>query len=343
MKILIIGSNQVWSIENFFYKHFIEAGIIVELFPAQKQFYNYYHSSLFNKMIFRMGVSTIYKIINREIIESIRIFKPNIVWVFKGMEVLPQTIVWMKKQGIKVVNYNPDNPFLFTGKGSGNINVKTSIGLYDLHFTYNLEIKKQIEQKYHLPCYWLPFGFEISEELYNKSKLENEIIKASFVGNPDKERAAFFKALANKNIEIDIYGNDWRKYLHNKNITIFNPVYGDDLWIKLRTYRVQLNPLRPHNRDSHGMRSFEVPGIGGIMLAARTTDHIQFFEEGKEAFFYDSVTTAASTIQQILQFPFDQADSIRISARNRSLNSQYSYQDRTMLVLKIIKDIGYSF
>ena len=57
-------------------------------------------------------------------------------------------------------------------------------------------------------------------------------------------------------------------------------VESSDFWKVLRKYRVQLNLMRPHNLDSHNMRSIEVPAVGGIGLFPDTPDHERFFEKG---------------------------------------------------------------
>jgi hypothetical protein len=75
------------------------------------------------------------------------------------MEIFPESLQWAKQKGIKLVSFNPDNPFIFTGKGSGNSNVTQSIPLYDLHFTYNHEIEQQLREKYRSKIAYLPFGF----------------------------------------------------------------------------------------------------------------------------------------------------------------------------------------
>ncbi|WP_315819859.1 hypothetical protein [Paraflavitalea speifideaquila] len=99
--------------------------------------------------------------INQQFKQKVKAFKPDIIWVFKGMEILPSSLEWARKQSIKLINYNPDNPFIFTGKGSGNSNVTNSIGLYDLHFTYNFAIKKELEERFQSKVAYLPFGYEL--------------------------------------------------------------------------------------------------------------------------------------------------------------------------------------
>lgn len=340
MRILIVGSNSDYAIERFYLKYLNEfADTQAQLFEAQTLFLSYYYRSIINKLLFRLGYKNIYLTINKQLRSKILDFRPDILFVFKGMEVLPKTIQWAQEQRIKVVNYNPDNPFIFSGKGSGNSNVTRSVSVYDLHFTYNLQVKKIIEQEYQIPVNWLPFGFDITETLYQSASLEPEVIKTCFVGNPDKQRASFLRTLAEHKIKIDVYGDKWNKFINHPNIAIYPWVNGDNLWITLRKYRVQLNPLRIHNLNSHCMRSFEVPGIGGIMLAPRTCEHIQFFEEGEEAFYYKDIEEALLKVNYLLSLTQLEANEIRDAARKRSLQSGYSYKDRTAQVINILTSI----
>jgi spore maturation protein CgeB len=290
-------------------------------------------------LLFKAGLSGIIRKINRLFIEKVKEVKPAVVWVFKGMELRPSSLEQVKKMGIKLVNYNPDNPFIFTGKGSGNNYVTAAIGLYDLHFTYNLSIEQILQKEYGANTAFLPFGFEISDTLYQTCAKQEELVKACFLGNPDKQRAAFIMALAAQGITLDVYGNHWNRFVKHPNINMLQPVYGDELWQVLRRYRVQLNLMRIHNENSHNMRSFEVPGIGGIMIAPRTTEHEMFFEDGKEIFLFDDISSCAAKIRQVLSLPADEANVIRQHARMASLQRGYRYSDRAQFALEGIKSL----
>ena len=137
MRLLIVGSDKVFAIENFYVKYLKETDIEVRLFTAQSYFYDYYQSSILHKILFKAGISPILRTINDQFKQVITEFEPQVIFIFKGMEIFPESLQWAKQRGIKLVNYNPDNPFLFTGKGSGNKNVTDSIPLYDLHLTLN--------------------------------------------------------------------------------------------------------------------------------------------------------------------------------------------------------------
>ncbi len=340
MKILLVGALSNYAIERFYLKYFNEVqGIQADIFKAQEIFLKYYEKSILNKLIFRLGYKKIYIKINAGLKEKIFHYTPDVLFVFKGMEIYPGTLQWAKQNGVKIVNYNPDNPFIFSGKGSGNKNITQSVSLYNLHFTYNPETKNELEKKYPILTYRLPFGFDIPQQIYDEASKIDEIVKVCFVGNPDKDRALFLNTLAENKIQIDVYGSHWNKFINNKNITLFPPVYNEELWYTLRKYRIQLNPLRIHNLNSHGMRSFEVPAIGGIMLAPRTQDHIEFFEEGREAFYYKDFEEAIRNIKYLLSLEKEKANEIRNAARIRSLSSGYDYKSRAEFAINILKEL----
>jgi len=339
MKLMVIGSDKVFAIENLYVKHLREWIKDIYHFPAQSIFYDYYESGLFNKLLFKTGVSPIYSHINKLLKKKIEEFNPDIIWVFKGMEILPETLKWAKERKIVLVNYNPDNPFVFSGAGSGNKNVTDSIGLFDFHFTYNLEVKERLEKQYKMNVILLPFGFELDDDLYTTVRLQEEVQKICFLGNPDKSRALFIKKMAEAGLQLDVYGNNWNKFITHANVTIFQPVYETAFWNILYKYRVQLNLMRQHNPDSHNMRTFEVPGTGGILLAPATREHSLFFDNNSEAFFYSDLQDAISKAKYLLALPAIEANAIRIKARNRSISSGYSYKDRAKFVCKTLKEM----
>src|SRR6202035_1081868 len=66
------------------------------------------------------------------------------------------------------------------------------------------------------------------------------------------------------------------------------PIYDDDYARAISASAVNLTFLRKNNRDLQTTRSIEIPAIGGFMLAERTDEHRELFEEGMEAEFFGS-------------------------------------------------------
>jgi len=338
MKLLIVGSDKIYAIENFYVKYLLEAGISVKQFSAQSLFYDFYQKNLQNKLWFKSGLSRITSMINERFLQQVEEFKPDIIWIFKGMEILPASLKTVKEKGICLVNYNPDSPFVFSGTGSGNENITASIRFYDLFLTYNYEDKLRMEREHHIRSAILPFGFNLDENIYKIAINEAEKQKLCFLGNPDRQRAFFLESLADAGLVMDVFGNGWGRFVNHNNITVNKPVYENDFWITLRRYRIQLNLMRPHNPSSHNMRSFEAAGVGAIQLAPDTHDHHTYFEPGEEIFLYHDLESCFKAAKSILSLSPDDALAIRNSTRSRSLKDEYTYKSRAVMALNLIKE-----
>jgi spore maturation protein CgeB len=340
MRVLIVGSNKEWAFENHYIKHLKTNGIHVESYPAHDIFYDFYYKHLINKLLFRLGISPIYRNINKTLIQLTQAKKFDVVWIFKGMEIFPETLIEIKKTGAKLVNFNPDHPFIHTFRGSGNKNVIKSIDCYDLHLCYNLSVKNKIETEYYIKCIWLPFGYEESE--INIPQKQDEIIRVCFIGTPDKFRASTIKKMASNGIPIDLYGIDWEKWVPKEDrmdIFYHPPVYMEHFNTVAPRYRLQLNIFRPQNDNSHNMRTFEMPGLGCIMLAPVSYEHSKLFEDSKDAFFYKDDCDLINKALTILNMDYECALNIRKNALQRSIQSEYSYKKRTEYVIGVFASI----
>ena len=332
--ILILGSNHPAALELIYSSELTKLEMRNKISGIQNVFLAHYTKSLFNKIIYRLGISKIESKIQNIIKAEVSEFKPKTVLVFKGMEIQPKTLQWVKSKGIQVVNYNPDSPFIFSGRGSGNRNVTNSITLFDRYITYDKTIYEEFKNR-AVKSAILPFGFDSSGFNYKDLEEKEEVLKLCFLGNADKFRIDFLKQIAQKGVKIDVYGENWTSHKLHVNISIFGPKYGAEFWSTLQKYALQLNLLRPHNLDSHNMRSFDIPGAGGIMLAPRTPDHQTYFSESSEVFLFSDVNEALQQIQSILQLSFSERNKIRQAARLKA-KEHHTYTHRTLQLVQYL-------
>ena len=332
--ILILGSNHPAALELIYSSELTKLGMRNKISGIQNIFLAYYTKSLVNKIIYRLGISKIESKIQNIVKAQVSEFKPKSVLVFKGMEIHPKTLQWIKSRGIQVVNYNPDSPFIFSGIGSGNKNVTNSITLFDYYLTYDKTIYEDLENR-GVNSAIIPFGFDSSGFNYKDLEEKDEVLKLCFLGNADKFRIDFLEQLAQKGVKIDVYGENWASRKLHFNISIFGPLYGQEFWSTLQKYALQLNLLRPHNFDSHNMRSFDVPGAGGIMLAPRTSDHEASFTESSEVFLFSDLNGALQHIQFILNLSFSERNKIRHAARLKALE-YHTYSHRVMQLIEYL-------
>jgi spore maturation protein CgeB len=317
-----------------------EPGLTLDYLYYVDEFERYYQRHILNKIVYKVYPAAILDKINGAIIKKIESFKPDVIWLFKGMEVYPETLEYARKRGIRLANYNPDHPFVFESEGSGHSRVRDALHLYDLHLSYSREILKDLKEQFNITGAHLPFGFEYAPNVYKNAKKAKEVNRIAFVGYADEKRKQVIEELINAGLEIDIYGPAWKRFIKpTARVQIADAVYRQDFWLTLRKYRVQINIFRNQNYNSHNMRSFEIPAIGGIMLSPYSDEQVTFFREDAEAFYYRDAKELVEKAKYVLSLSATAADEIREAAYTRSTKSDYSYKNRSKLALQYIRSL----
>lgn len=322
------------------------APMLLKGFPPELKYHEFfehedaYEAGLLARVVRRLRRPMRVAETNRRLLAEVKTGGFKSLWVFKGMNIYPETLETIRKLGVVLINYNADHPLEFFSTGSGNDRVLEGYKHYHLHLTYSREIKKElVAYAPEIPVGVVPFGHNVHDDLYTSLQAVDEVGKVCFIGNPDPVRAAFLEKLCQNGIEVDVFGANWRAFakLHS-NLSVHGQVVGRKYLECIRKYRVQLNILRPHNYNSHNMRSFEVPACGGVMLAPRTDEHVEFFEAGREAVYYENVEEAVEQCRKILEMSSEIVDEIRANARHRSVSSRYSYRDRVKMVFECMRE-----
>lgn len=352
MRLLISGSQTNKNTIGAFIVNNLDSTVTYEILKYPDQFSALLNSK-FNRLINRFFPSLLVRKMDKIFLQQVYSFKPDIVLIFKGMEISSWSLKQISKMGIKLVNYNFDHPFEFFSRGTGNRFVKQAIPYYDLHISYSSVIVEQLQQRYNINAAWIPFGFHLTEQQYQEVIRRNnpEINRVCFVGNPDEWRVAVIKRLVKEQIPIDLYGFGWEKRFQSSDfLKIHMPRQGGsfwrdpvEFWQVLRQYRIQLNFFRPHNEGSHNLRTFEVPAVGGILLTPVSKEQREFFEENNEIFFYTDVDDLIGKCKWLTGREQPWIDNIRDKTRMKSVSADYSYKRRTRDLVKLLaKEIGVS-
>ena len=109
-------------------------------------------------------------------------------------------------------------------------------------------------------------------------------------------------------------------------------VYADEYAWSLTGARIGVGFLRTICPDQHTTRTFEIPACGSMLLADRTEEHGECFEEGSEAEFFSSSDELLDKARYYLSHETERAR-IALGGYTRSVTSGYSYDDRVAAVL----------
>lgn len=320
--------------EHQYAKGLQRLGLEVLRFEIQAPIETIRQQSALHKIALRLIPDWFRQNLNQEVLTFAQAHQPDVILLFKGMDLFPDTIAELKTHTKLLCNYNPDHPFLFFSRGAGNAHVKNSIPHYDLVFSYAQKIVQQLSVQFGVQAEQIPFGYDSDLKVGSNtfSGIEKKVV---FVGAWDLQRAAFFNhfpvgALA-------IFGpREWASRSKYQTNTLTNyqgrPLYDQD-YINASAYALgAINLLRPQNiiESSHNMRTFEVPGFGGLLIAERTEEQQQFFTEGEEALYFSSWEELQDILAQLTPA---KAEQIKIKARARAERSGYSYYARSAELL----------
>jgi len=335
MKLFVYGEFGPMALEKSFVRHWKEARdldalILVERLSLPARF-------SIDRIVRRMAPALSAKVRahNQEVLRLLRSTssEPSALLVFKGMELFPETLKSAKALGVHLFCYNPDHPFVYSGRGSGSQFMKDSVGLYAGYFTYHRDALAMLEE-YGVPSAWVPFGYEEEAMAEPFVQEEEEIHRGCFIGNPNPMRVRFFKALEGR-VPLDLYGNGWAKHFgHSPHIHVHGPVHDDEHWKTMARYRFQLNVMAEHNPHAHNMRTFSAPAAGAILVAPRNSDHRDFFEADEEIVLYNHADDCIRRCEALLGMTYEEALGIRRAARQRSLDSGYAYAERARELLE---------
>lgn len=126
----------------------------------------------------------------------------------------------------------------------------------------------------------------------------------AFVGSWMPERGTFLRRLAELGVPLAIYGAGWEKapeWPQLKDRHRADHLEGDDYAYAIQAARVSLGLLSIGNRDLHTTRSTEIPMLGGLLCAERTSDHLDMYDDGREAVFWSSPDECAAACLDLLR------------------------------------------
>ena len=330
ISILIIGSNNEYSLESFYKKSFYSIGIKkIYFFSNNIYFYLYcLLSSMRAKFLYHL-IRIIYE--SRINYFLRKIGSIDLIIIFKGIEINKDFLIKLKNRypGAKIINIYTDDPFNLRSVSTSSTLLLRSIPVYDFFFIWSKKIRSKLRKKYkfHKIFYYLPFGYYQNASSVIKKKIDINFI--SFIASSDKYRENMIKRI--KRIKLNIFGNSWSSNLPNHSINTF--VHGKKLMDIISKSYASINILRKQNLTSHNMKTFEIPAMGGLLVTTRSKEQNLFFPENKGSIMFSSINELEKKILFLIK---NQKIALNIRKKGFELSRKHSYKNRAKYILKTI-------
>jgi spore maturation protein CgeB len=210
----------------------------------------------------------------------------DVILIMKGLLVGPAIVEALRKRARLVVCFNPDNPWN-RAVTSYSRPAELAMPAYDVYLTWSSFL---VSRLYASGCKRVEiFRFAWDDELHPNVSVphEAEDLPIVFAANHSDHRERWLRRL--KDLPITTFGPTWAEVVAKLGPTQIHvergvPV-GRPYAEAVARAKVSLNILDPHNCPGTNMRSFEVPGIGGVTLSTWTDDVAQLFADGAVATF----------------------------------------------------------
>ena len=286
----------------------------LRLLNYQVNFFDHYNPDLWSKLLGVINIKLLQKsgrfkkiitqYINTAFYRKTLQFNPDLILIFKGKELFPETIKQVRKKGYVVINWFPDffDDWIWIKKNAAN---------YDYFFT---------------PCLYV-------QNFYTQTK---KIYQATFVGRWTKRREILFKQILHAGL-LDVWG-----YYHWNN-TVYKSIYHGQIHPSkvaniIRASKITLNTVTCEKNISIlsvNYRVFETTGVGGFILTWYNTPLEDFFNIGKEVEIFHTSDEALEKTRFYLKN--DRAREKIAKAGLMKTIRQHTYQKRLQQLFSTIE------
>ena len=300
--------------------------------------------------------------INHSVLEAAREFRPNLVWGERQDFLRAGTIEELRKLGAKAVHFTPDPYFSLEWKRTRLMDA--AMGSYDV-----LVYCKSYERKHYemigRPLVYMPLGYCDEAHRPMPSPDARWSCAVGFLGGWEPRRERLLHAVAAAGVEVKVWGGYWDflrdgKWTPRRHIILRQlagedgfrfhrdallarahrggELYGDDYARALTGSRIGLGFLRQVCPDQHTTRTFEIPACGSLLLADRTAEHQELFEEGKEAEFFAS---CEELLEKVRFYGAHEParEQIAKAGYARCIRGEYDYVHRLRAVLDSVQHV----
>lgn len=274
------------------------------------------------------------------LLRALRETPTDLVWIDKGLALGPGTLAKARSAspGLTIVGYSPDDMMNPANQSWEFLN---ALSVYDFFFTtksYNVAELKGLGARrvVFVPNAFCPHLHRpVPVPPDEKARLGGSV---GFIGTAERERAMSIARLAREGLAVKVWGDRWSTWAKRIDapIAVAGPSqYGERYVRIICSFDVNLCFLRKENRDLQTQRSIEIPACGAFMLAERTDEHRELFEEGVEAEFFGSDDELVDKTRYYATHE-EARRRVATAGRERCLRDGYSNHDRLRFMLSVV-------
>jgi hypothetical protein len=333
-RVLIVGHPATTQLG----RHLLDAATTLELETAFADTADAYSGSgLKRRILWRLAGHRPARLraFGAAVLARVRHERPDVV-IATGIAPLDgETLLAIGREGIRRVNFLTDDPwnrahrapwFLAALPHYDHVWSPRHANMHDLRRA-GVRRVDYLSFGYNPAVHWIEKAVDDERQQYDADVL--------LAGGADADRVAWVSPLLRAGFAVALHGGYWNRYAATRR---HDRGFLDAQGLRRATVsaRVCLGLVRRANRDGHSMRTFEVPAMGGCLLAERTSDHERLFgHEGEAVLYVESPADAVSKVRW-LRANASERDRLARAAHAVVTGGRHTYGDRLAVMLEAL-------
>jgi spore maturation protein CgeB len=345
LRILYVGDDHPHSTSRQRANAFRRIGCDVELLnPASA----YSQFKLHPKINYMSGYQLVAPLVKRWLKSKLCGKQFELAIVDGGLAISSSSVAFLHQHCTQIANYVIDDP---TGLRDGNNwnTLRGAIADYDLWFVVRIESEQEFRHRgaRKVVRIWRSYD-EVAHAPFPSEQAIPQSFRSevAFIGTWMKDegrdgRDYFLLKLIEAGVPVSIWGGRWFKSPCWSKLKPFwrgGSLGGRDYVAAIQGAKITLGFLSKGNRDLHTQRSSEIPYIGGLLCAERTSEHLQMYQEGVEAVFWSSAEECIEVCRELLP---DETKRRQITAAGMHRIKVLGLGNET-ICRKMLCELGYS-
>lgn len=280
----------------------------------------------------------------REVLRRAAERRPRLVFIVKCDDLTEEFYRGLRAAipGSQLAAFHPDDPFntrRLLRRGPSHPRALLQLRAVDHYFVWSTDLVDRARVAGARSASYLAFAFDpalhapVAPTAAEQGRFAADV---AFIGNWDAKREAWLAAFEGSGLRLAIWGGSyWRDRCRSRYLRSCyrgREVVGAEFRMAVAGATVSVNVLRRQNESGHNMRTFEVPGCGGLLLAEWSDDQARHFRPDHEALYArdpgEMVTAARRAIQDRAL-----AHRLREAASARAAGNTYVHRAREVHAL----------
>jgi spore maturation protein CgeB len=280
---------------------------------------------------------------NRCLENAILLSKAPALLVLKGEFIMPETLHNLRRAGVRVACFYPDNPF--PPHPSQRPETLPAARETDLYLIWSERLVGKLSAAGVRNPAFLPFAWDPEVFPYHEAESQGTWPGVVFLGGWDKEREGFLEELA-RHVPLRIYGPAYWGTRTKLCSRVRRSWQGSDLRMAdaariVRESAICINLLRTQHiidgmPDGLIMRHFEVPGAGGFLLSTRGGGATTLFPEGETGEYFSDL---AECVEKTKGYIANDPARRKLAERARiNVAEHHRYTHRARQIIRLLEE-----